>query len=435
MPIVPAAKIVVIDDDPRDLQRLVDALHRCSVSCRPFLYPQDINEFSADPHVRIIFVDLNLTSNVVPDDHTANFDAIESLITRNIKPSGPYFVALWTSHTGHGDALMEHLDRGHGGVPRPETVVTLDKTEHTREGASSDALIRSIDDIFRGAPDVAVLLAWEAHVMDAASQTVAEVGRLAALDDDDMRESLGLPGLLGHLAVAAVGRSHVERNRFRAIAQALVPVLSDRVASSSIDGRRGTDVRELCDAAIREGDLDVKLHANLSARLNTSSLLATSDVGSATDRGSVLRLSDVLEDDTFSDLFGADEFDTALQEFGRKDNASDSGCRWVLVQARAACDHAQGRSGPLPFYLGLELPADLVRSKKLPDACWKGLEVWLDEGIRLLRVNARFGVFLTEHDLSNVEPRYRLREPLLADILYHIHRYGARPGMIAFRGK
>lgn len=435
MPIAPPAKIVVIDDEPAHLQQLVDVLHRCSVSCLPLLYPDDISDFPTEPHVRIIFVDLNLTNSKIAHDQT-NFHEIQSLIFETIKPLGPYFVALWTSHPGHADALKAHLANGRRCVSPPEEVVTLDKTEHIREGANPYALIRSIDEILQGVPHVAVLLAWEAHVMEAASQTVAEVGRLAALDDDDTRGPLGLPGLLGQLAVGAVGSVHVERNRFRAIAQALVPVLSDRVVSSSVDEKWSADVRNLCQAAISDTDLQVKLPGNLAARLNTSSLLATKDVGSATDRGSVLDLLEVLGDDTFLARFGLGETETAQGEFGCKAELPDSIVRWVLVQAQAACDHAQGRSGPLPFYLGLELPVDLVqRSRNPPDACWRGPEFWLHEGVRLLRVNARFGVFLTEDELSGKEPKYRLREPLLADLSYHIHKYGARPGMISFRSK
>lgn len=434
MAIASPAKVVVIDDDPRDLRQLVDALHRCKVSCLPLSFPEDISEFPADPHVRIIFVDLNLTSHSVPDDHAANFDAIKSLIFETIKPLGPYFVALWTSHQGYAGALEAHLDESCGGVPKPEAVVTLDKTEHTREGARPDALIRDIDRIFREAPHVAVLLAWESHVMNAASQTVAEVGRLATLGNDGAQGSPGLPGLLAHLAVAAVGRGHMEKNRFRALSQALVPVLADRVALSSTRGSWAESVHDLCDAAFDAKNLNVGLHAKVAARLNTSSLLATDDVQSATDRGVVLQLSDVREE-PFSDWFGVDELATAQRDFGRKADAPGSG-RWVLVQARAACDHAQGRPGPLPFYVGLELSADLVRGGSLPAACWKGPEFWLDGDIRVLLINARFGVFLTEGDLSSAnEPRYRLREPLLADLLFHIHKYGARPGMISFRGK
>ena len=395
------------------------------------------------PHVRVIFADLNLLGGRLGDDHTGMYDNIGSLIAENIKPAGPYYIVLWTSHPAHAEKLETHLDKNLVGCVRPSTIIPLPKEDHINmedgKVPNPPALVKAIKTIVAKEPQVAALLAWEAHVMNAASRTVAEIGRLAAVAPPGTESPQGLPRLLASLAVASVGEGNVEGNRFGAITRALAPVLSDRVATSAAQDAEISDAGDPWDAAFSEEDMKAGLVPEVAAALNGSSLLATDHVGTGEDRGVVVRLSDVFVNKTFSCLFGMDESDAARQQFACKDygKPEDRSYEWMLVQAQPACDHAQGRPGPLPFYLGLELPAGRAKGwRESPNACWMSPTFLLknnNDEIRVLHVNARFGVFVNKGAVRSKQPVYRLRQQLLDHLVAHIHAYGARPGMISFR--
>ena len=436
MPIAPPPRVVVIDDDLMHLNGLVDALHRCGMSCRPLHYPDDLVDYQSNPHVRVIFADLNLIDGDIDVDFGRCYDAIAGLISK-IEPAGPYFVVLWTQHDTYAGKLKAHLDEKLGAVVRPLAVTPLPKEEYMdlSDGSVQDpsALEKAVGRTLKAEPQVAALLSWEAHVMKATGDTVAEVGRLAKSVDGDSDVSRRLAVLLAKLAVEAVGRYNVERNRFGAIGQALMPMLEDRLAAS-VGETVSEDLHGVWQAAFNDADMDAKsrLSPEIVGALNSAWLLAYDDPGAGDGRGVVLRFSDVYPTKSPSVLFNVDESKVAKTEYRCKDyGEADDCCTWVLVQAQATCDHAQRRCGPLPYYLGLELPAHRNdKSGKPPAACWTSPVISLDSEQCLLRVNARFGVFLTRDVAQSKIPMYRLREQTINYLVHHIHAYGARPGMM-----
>ena len=106
--------------------------------------------------------------------------------------------------------------------------------------------------------------------------------------------------------------------------------------------------------------------------------------------------------------------------------------RWVLVQTQAACDYAQAQPGPLPFHLGLCLPASEARRGMPPAALWRSPCFDLDGKPHFLHVNARFQMSLPSAEVAEAQPLFRLREQLLNDLIYRLHSHGARPGIISF---
>ena len=52
-----------------------------------------------------------------------------------------------------------------------------------------------------------------------------------------------------------------------------------------------------------------------------------------------------------------------------------------------------------------------------------------------LHVNARFAVSLVRDMVKRIQPMFRLREQILSSLLFHIHSYRARPGIISLRGR
>ena len=230
--------------------------------------------------------------------------------------------------------------------------------------------------------------------------------------------------LLRNLAVGSVGRDHVDEDRFRAVNEALLPILGDRIASMR---SRETD-NQLWQAAIGNIDAGQGLTSVEVARLNRLLHIARpQDMSTWTERGSVIPLPKRATGDKFRRWFGIEHGVPANRAFGCQDyDGNEPRFRWVLVQSQAACDYAQVRPGPIPSYLGLCVPAQHARSGSLPAALWTS-PCFEFAGQTLLRVNAGFQIPLPRTARGIDGPLFRLREQLLNDLIYQLHGYGARP--------
>ena len=105
---LPPPRVIAIDDEREHLEGLTQGLNRYGAACLPvhFTGEADIMEY---PHVRVIFADLHLGSGQIGNDPTKDFSIIGGLIEDRIKPSGPYFIILWTQYPKWAVALHEFL--------------------------------------------------------------------------------------------------------------------------------------------------------------------------------------------------------------------------------------------------------------------------------------------------------------------------------------
>ena len=380
----------------------------------------------------MIFADLNLVPAQGP---TGNFSVIGTLLEEKIKPSGPYFIVLWTRYPKEAAELHEFLDRLDK-VTKPLAVQALDKADYldpTGKVKNPETLAKAIGGMIAGQPQVAALFDWETRISDAAANTVLSILELveAAVADADRAEEIGR--LLASLAVGAVGKEHVEEDRFRAVNDALLPILADRIASM----RSREDDKSLWRDAFDNPSTRRNLSPDEAAKLNRLLHIATppTDAIKPGERGAVIPLLGEFSGDAFESKFNLTQEMAASTQFGcQKFEENNEMFRWILVQTQAACDYAQTRPGPLSFHLGLYLPAARDRKGKQPPAAlWTSPCFELDGKARLLHVNARFQVSLPTAKVEGTHPLFRLREQLLSDMIYRIHSYGARPGFISFR--
>ena len=428
-------RIVAIDDDAAHLSGLAYGLSRGGIACLQIHFtgdPAGIEPIEPCPDVRIVFADLHLGTGT-PSDHTTDFAVINSLLEETIKPAGPYFIVLWTLYPNKAPALRDYLnERLSPEVTKPLDVCPLPKADHIDSGGvikNQANLVGAIGDIIQASPQVGAVIEWETQVLGAAGRTVSSILDLTSVGAGEQRaEEVGR--ILGRLAVEAVGKDHVESDRFRAVNDALVPILADRIART----RTGQIDEELWQAALTIPERRTMASLERAAKLNRLVHIADPKGVSATERGVVIPLPASHRGD-FRDLFSIEEKDAATKRFRCNSEAFDPNSdrfRWVLVQCQAACDYAQSNPGSVPFYLGLDFPAEHRASKNPPDSTWVGPVFEFDGEIRRLRVNAGFPLTLASSVLRDVTPLYRLREQILNDLAYHLHSHGARPGMMSF---
>ena len=255
---------------------------------------------------------------------------------------------------------------------------------------------------------------------------------LAGSTTKDAKATEEVGRLLAQLAAAAVGEDHVAEDRFRAVNEAFLPILGDRIASM----KSNQDDNDLWNAAVGEvntGRLSLDEAAQVNRLLHVAPS-APDDNGAA--RGAVIPLPKEYLGEKFVKTFDLDLEEAARKQFWRKSSKKDDeSFNWVLVQTQAACDYAQNQPGPLPFHLGLYmLESEFISNKTPPAALWSSPYFECNKETRLLNVNARFQISFPIRKVKKIQPLFRLREQLLNDLIYHIHGYGARPGIVSLRG-
>lgn len=407
----------------------MSGLQRSGVACLPIHFTGDLSTLEPCPDVRIIFTDLHLVGQA--SDHTTQFSTLGGLLEETIAPRGPYFILLWTRYPNQATALEGFLNERIVGVTKPFAVRSLEKADHLDDSGNlrdEGKLMKAIRGLISELPQMAALFNWERHVLRAAGNTVSSLLALASSDASADRAAKA-GRILRWLGIAAVGENHVDDDRFRAVNEALLPILADVIAKLRAD-----DDAAVWQAALPAGR-PTPLSQEEAARLNGMvhvDTKATSGMG----RGNVILLPPCVQQ-SFEERFGIDELAAARKQFQCPDFATgDDRYRWVLVQSQAACDYAQSRPGPVPCYLGLEMPFRARRSGTPPAALWTSpaLQLELEGTARQLRVSAAFPVSFGPTKFDQGEPIYRLREQILNDLIYHVHSHGGRPGFLSFRG-
>lgn len=427
---LPTPRIIAIDDDEKHLDGITKGLNQYGAACLPIHFTGETSNIKSHPHVRVIFADLHLIEGGAGND-TQHFSLILSLIEETIKPSGPYILILWTRYAEKAARLRQFLEERLQNAPKPLTVEAIDKTPHLDNGnlRSPDRLVEEIENFFRQQTQIAAILDWEKRVSDAIADTVSSIFNLATTSSGIQDRGKDVGRLLARLAVEAVGKDHVEQDHFRAVNEALLPILADHIAAiRSLDSDN-----EIWQEAFDSSDAENALSLEEAARLNGQVHVASAEGNQGAELGAVIELPDELSN-KFEETFGLTQEDTARKEFRCQDFTQDQNeFRWVLVQCQAVCDYVQTRSGPLPYYLGLELPEGNVSSQKPPAALWLSPPFYRNDMVRYLHVNSRFPIALLHSEAENAQIRYRLREQLVSYLIFHIHSYGARPGILSFR--
>ena len=423
-------RVIAMDDEEDHLNALVAGLHRRGIGCLPINYPEDLDNLGECSALRVLFTDLNLLRGVV--DHERQIGELSSLIESTFKPSGPYFIVLWTAYPGQADRLHQYMKERLQDEYKPFDIVPLDKADYfdAQNELNDDKLLEEIGRLTERSPAFSALMNWEEWILSAAGSTAVEVRNMVNVDDRGAA-SPKVAGLLRMLAETAVGRDNVSSDRFGAVNEALLPILSDKISTAvALDDGQSVWSR-VFDEAETPDVSDGATVARLNRMFHIDPLVGQNG-GAA--RGAVVLLESVLSYGFFSSRFGLEENVAAERQFRcRGFQERDPQFRWVLVQAQAACDYAQGQPGPLPYYLGLDFsPINLNRNTP-PMAVWTSPEFQLRDEVRILTVNARFQFSLTADRARILCPIYRLREQLLTDLVHRIHTYGSRPGMISFR--
>ena len=439
------ARIVVLDDKPEHLAAIQDAFQELGAPCLGLKYDPEVPpKRRCFAGVRALFLDFHLLTAVPSTDNRQHFAVIANILEENISPTGgPYVLVLWTQYDEEAKGLAEYLADPAVGLPlhaRPLMVLSLSKGDfiHLDDGTARDsgALRTEVKNAIRQNAQLRALLAWESEVQSAAGNALSALVQLVSKEKRSPEAfSCGLQEILTRLAVAAVGKQHVDNDPRTAVLSVLAPILADSIMNM----KPTEDSRIAWEQAVsntRFGPWEPNRSGTVNRMLHVA--VPASETISATAWGSVVQFSEEWSDKgKLRSLFGVSQKEILGNEFklGRADRAR---CRARLVRVGAACDYAQNRSGPLQYFLGMEIPCDIDRENRegvvrLPAAEWRSPALALDATARpvFLAVNARYSLSVTRDRAQGWKPLYRLREQLLMHLISHLSRHLARPGIIA----
>lgn len=429
---LPAPKIVVVDDNADDVYAIVEGLAALGTTALGVHYSPDLDALPRLAGVRLLFLDLHLSGTGDSEQQIKNtIGILESFLTPD---NGPYAIILWSGHIlGYFESFRDQVKRRLNSHLLPLQIVPLDKNEFIEPGVGRrhlvnlDGLKTRIQEQIGCCPQLAALLAWEEGVSQAASDTVRQIFWMACRRNSDDAAD-GINKVLGELAAAAVGRKNAEENIFRGVNEVLVQVVADRLQHRSA----GHETDELWRRAVQLGERSVPSEEdgallNRFIHVEDGSLL---DRVEPWERGSIIGL----ESTKLPDLWGLPS-EELLKEFCLA-TSQPSSMEWIMVQVQPPCDQAQKNRGLLPYVLGL-IGVGISKSKRGEISGRKHL--WLSpplssgNEIIYIVLNLRFVVGLTQHsELLKKPVRMRVRDQLLAEISHELHSYSGRPGVIRF---
>ncbi|KAB2693080.1 hypothetical protein [Brucella intermedia] len=397
--------------------------------------------------VRVLFIDLHLTAGTTSSDNKAHYANIANILEQVISPiGGPFILVLWTEHPQTRDELRLYLDQSidvEKPHARPITVLAIDKTSYIDIGtgqpkAEAPSLQEALKAAVEENPQLAALLRWEMEVVAAAAATLSSILELVPADQrTSSGYSTSLDTTMSRLAVASLGTANAQQNPRAAINTALTPILSDRILNQD-DAIGSSAVWQIALSQITNPNLG-NYNEVQAGMINSMLHIARppAETIPANDWGAVVEFPYDLTDDQMGALFGRTLEQLKRDVFGVKNESgvdSWNSCTFRLVRIGAACDYAQNQSGPITLLLGVEGPIDAMskNKRKGSEAEWRSPTFVLESGATPseLRVNCRFPIVVPPSVLAGWTAAYRLREPLLMDLINHTARHNSRPGYI-----
>lgn len=444
-----APRIVIIDDKKEHLDAIVNTFNTLGTTCYAIQY--DAATGVPPMHlrgVRALFLDLHLLDGAQSGTDQRHFARLAEILQNGIDSAGgPYVLVLWTTYPEKLEAFKSFLEsRLFGDLPytRPVSFLALDKADYinvdTGDRHHDRDLMAAIKSATESNPQLNALLAWERDVMAAAGSTLSTILDLIPIAHRGTAQgSVELDGVLSLLAREQVGAGNVGADVRSAITTILAPILADRIINR--DPAEGAQALWQL-AVTRHAEKNLTAQPEQAASVNRLLHLSsgTTEHLLAADWGAVVDFPDVEWNPAGVTL----RFGMSIKELLGNEFQIQKGSREkvnpVVVRIGAACDHAQGSTGPLTYLFGIIRPMSALRNQSedgrdlpLKASIWTSPLLscdGFDEPFRL-EVNSRFPFVINRDGAAELRVRFRLREQLLTHLLNHAGAYSVRPGVVA----
>jgi CheY-like chemotaxis protein len=440
------SRILVVDDEDKAGTRISRTLWKAGYPVRFVHYDQadfaggSIGSLSG---VRIIFMDLDLIGAGITGDGSMVFTTVQGAINQLISDNnGPYVLVTWSSHDEYAERLLDHLNERLPYKKRPLGHARLNKEDFT--GEHEPELIGAVRDCLQQLNSTACLVEWEGGIQYAACETVQKLVDIAseldcATQDDAVKK------VLWALAQAEAGRTLDADNAMESLYSLLTNLLHDRVINWQ------SEKSSECGGLIEKHDCNdtefgwfQKLNSmiHLETKTNLDNGFATGNVYQYPDLGHRLKIPELNHHKILRGQFmcGLDGLDT-----DDKDLLTEE-CKLLLVDITPPCDHAQKKAPWRKFVLAAYVPLEMVSacrfynrenaqrevSRMCGDYLWKSPEFECDGNYFSVIFNSRVMLTMQEKDINSFgNPMFRVRQPLIADMIGWLARQSSRLGHVS----
>lgn len=463
---------IAIDDKPAHLMAIAAGLAAVGIPCMSYWYNRGRGKLVPQPKVphkylRLIFCDLNLAElGGHPQPETLE-GVIEDVLKQVVAPDGgPYVLVFWTEVTGRVTRVRDLLYERLKGIPLPLAVVELKKAPFLPKRSAKPvdldialqsmyadlarklpALGREVQQLSGKRPELNVVAEWESRATEAAAGAVNEIVTHAREDaGDDTRVGETLKNLLGFIGITAAGSDPAAQQPARALDSGMVEILIDRF-SISVNEKKYRKLVANTLGSVIAGPPTFNDKPHIASALNKFFHvdMNVKDVKS-NERGVViLGAKHVLES-----KLGMTHVQLLQSEFLHRAKNTATGqalyvaltkdAQLVLIEAGAACDHAQPKPRSIRYLIGFEIPRKykelLIEGKgnRTKSPYLHCLGPWLMNGseIYLIVSTQRFITWQHSRPPSG-KVRYRIRTALVNKLLHDYSTWHSRPGVVEFR--
>jgi hypothetical protein len=462
MNVLKTARVVVVDDDQNEASTLVLALARLGIGAWHFNGDEDQLPIRPLEGVRLVFLDLRLASNGPSMELKQVLPHTLAVLERIVGESkGAVGIVYWTKNEEDIEEFEKRL-----GEDLPKFKASFiqrieDKLDFVERATTAEGLTALSDHLKKLHPPsgARLLLEWEQAVHDAASATT---NLLAAVSNGGGNEAL--QKVLGALVSCTGASEGIDASRaVSKLFEALNPIQFDQLEQLSVQRKSSGDH---ADALLQEVSSGGTLLDGVMETINSILLTARcSDgdpdfqPGAVFVRNRTLGIRcphhhcDLRNDALCQEMLKLED-DTEIKALRKqaRENTQEGpkleidisnrkevlakSCRAVLVEVTPACDFSNKRS-TTRFVGGLLIPEEFVKLIKKPAQFIKEIELMtIPElgGNWKLAINSRY-VFGVTFPLERLQsrPLFRLRSPVVVDVLAWLAGQSSRPGYMSLR--
>ena len=396
----PQNKIIIVDDDLRELETLSRSFLDNGIGCRPFQYINTYNE--PLKNVRVAFFDINLGEKSIDDTgidlqetvklNSPVYNDLAIAINQYIaKDTGPYALIFWTKNEKIKDGFIEYMQnpsRGFGDTASPVFIGCIDKTEFaTKENeVSQNELSKKLLSVLND-DEIKFLFDFENKSNEAGEKTINRLFEIIPKDekwgDNKMLfENLGI--ILSKIAISTLGFEHSKENPSRGVYEALLPIMNYEILNTSCDVKWEKLLSALFSSESPKNivypDKSIQRKVNSIFHIDATSLITTQTRGAVFDYVFDVSFPEKILFNLFPYFSKLEkEMNVRFNDFLSFNNtASDSeknrirgNSKFIVIEISASCDFSQNKKRNNKYVLGLITPIfdkNIIDSNKIGDS-------------------------------------------------------------------
>ncbi|WP_299249601.1 hypothetical protein [uncultured Lacinutrix sp.] len=377
--ITPQNRIIIVDDDKSELEKLTKAFLSTGVGCRPFEYEIAYN--TPLKGIRLAFFDLNLTTSRVDDTgkteeelitlNSSVFNDLANAINQYIsQDNGPYGLIFWTKNKKVISAFkryMQDVDRGFSSTASPYYIGLLDKSE-----IDDTNILEKLSAIFND-DKIKFYFDFEEKARIAGASTIDKLHSIIPKDEKWGETDIyfsNLDKIISKIAVNILGYDYAKEKPLKGVYEGLSQLVLKEFLESNSGINASVLMPNLCESTTqKEISFPEKI---IASKLNTIFHIEENTDFDSSTRGGVFELNlERLKPDNFNpsyhfslsgyfknlESFNADLF------FRLKDSVPQikldeikTNIKFIAIEISASCDYSQNKKRNNKFILGLLTP-------------------------------------------------------------------------------